>query len=227
MSACTTQPISWLKLEQYQLGELSSDERQRIASHLTECDACRASLDSISQDESVPRPLPRPLSEVTRKAPLLRWLTAGTALAAAAALLVVLLAVNLKKVVPEVPGSKLGFKGGELSISLVRERQGTILHDPEAFALGDRFKVQVTCPPAEEIFWNVVVFQDEGSSFPYVPAEPLRCGNRVPLPGAFSITGDSAATVCLVVSTQPLGRASLSLGDLPPDTVCTVLDPAP
>ena len=189
MSACTTQPISWLKLEQYQLDELSSDEQKRVETHLSECDACWTSLDSIGQDETVLKPLP----EVTRKAPLLRWVTAGTALAAAAALLLVLLVVDWKKAVPEVPGSKIGFKGGELSISLVRERRGAILHDPQTFAAGDRFKVQVTCPPSEEIFWNVVVFQDEGVSFPYVSEETLRCGNRVPLPGAFSITGGSAA----------------------------------
>jgi hypothetical protein len=109
----------------------------------------------------------------------------------------------------------------------VRERQGAILHDPESFTPGDRFKLQVTCPPAEEIFWNVVVFKDDGSSFPYIPEEPLKCGNRVPLPGAFSITGKSAAVVCLVASNQPLDRISLSLEKLPPDTVCTILRSVP
>ena len=219
MNACTAQPISWLKLEQYQLGELSADERRRIEAHLNECEVCRASLDSIRQDETELKPLP----EVTRKIPWLRWATAGTALAAAAALFLVLFVTDWKRAVPDIPGSKIGFKGGELSISLVRERQGRILHDPESFAPGDRFKVQVTCPPSEEVFWNVVVFQDDGSSFPYIPEEPLTCGNRVPLPGAFSITGKSAAIVCLVVSTQPPDRASLSLEGLPPDTVCTIL----
>lgn len=219
MSACTAQPISWLKLEQYQLGELSADEQRRVEAHLKECEVCRASLDSIRADTTVPRPLP----DVARRTPVWRWVTAGTALAAAAALFLVLFVADWKRAVPDIPGSKIGFKGGELSISLVRERQGKILHDPESFAPGDRFKVQITCPPSEEIFWNVVVFQDDGSSFPYVPEEPLVCGNRVPLPGAFSITGKSAAIVCLVVSTQPPDRASLSLGDLPDDTVCTIL----
>jgi hypothetical protein len=216
---CTAQPLSWLKLEQYQLGELSADEKRRIEAHLNECEVCRASLDSIRADDPVLKPLP----EVARKVPWLRWATAGTALAAAAALFLVLLVADWKRAVPDIPGSKIGFKGGELSISLVRERQGKILHDPEAFVPGDRFKVQVTCPPSEEIFWNVVVFQDDGSSFPYIPEETLKCGNRVPLPGAFTITGESAAVVCLVVSTQPLDRASLSLEKLPPDTVCTIL----
>ncbi len=223
MSACTAQPISWLKLEQYRLGELSADEMRRVEAHLKECEVCRASLESIRQDEAVPKPLP----EVTRKVPWLRWVTAGAALAAAAALLLVLLVADWKRALPDVPGSKIAFKGGELSISLVRERQGRILHDPESFAPGDRFKLQVTCPPSEEIFWNVVVFQDDGSSFPYVPEEPLKCGNRVPLPGAFSITGKSAAIVCLVVSTGPLDRGSLSLGNLPPGTVCTILRSVP
>ena len=223
MSACTAQPISWLKLEQYQLGELSADEMRRVEAHLKECEVCRASLDSIRADETVLKPLP----EVTRKAPVWRWVTAGTALAAAAALLLVLLVTDWRKAVPDIPGSKIGFKGGELSLSLVRERQGKILHDPESFAPGDRFKLQVTCPPSEEIFWNVVVFQAGGSSFPYIPEEPLRCGNRVPLPGAFTITGKSAAVVCLVVSSQPLDRISLSLEKLPPDTVCTILRSVP
>ena len=224
MSACTAQPISWLKLEQYQLGELSADEQRRVEAHLKECEVCRASLDSIRQDETVLKPLP----EVTRKVPWLRWATAGTALAAAAALFLVLFTADWKRAVPDIPPSKVITKGGdEISISLVRERQGKILHDPESFAPGDRFKVQVTCPPAEEMFWNVAVFQDDGSSFPYIPEEPLVCGNRVPLPGAFSIAGESAAVVCLVTSTRPLDRASLSLGDLPPDTVCTILRSAP
>jgi hypothetical protein len=223
MSDCAAQPISWLKLEQYQLGELSADEMRRVEAHLDECEVCRAGLESIQKDEAVPKSLP----EVTRKAPVWRWVTAGVALAAAAALILVLLVADWKKAVPDIPGSKIGFKGGELSISLVRERQGVILHDPESFAPGDRFKLQVTCPPSEEIFWNVVVFQDEGSSFPYMPEEPLKCGNRVPLPGAFSITGKSAAVVGLVVSSQPLDRVSLSLEKLPPDTVCTILRSAP
>jgi hypothetical protein len=223
MSACTAQPISWLKLEQYQLGELSADEQRRVEAHLNECDVCRASLGSIRQDEQVIKPLP----EVARRTPVLRWVMAGTALAAAAALLLVLLVADWKRAVPDIPGSKIGFKGGELSISLVRERQGKIQNDPESFAPGDRFKLQVTCPPAEEIFWNVVVFQDDGSSFPCIPEEPLVCGNRVPLPGAFTITGKSAAVVCLVASNQPLDRISLSLEKLPPDTVCTILRSVP
>ena len=217
---CTAQPLSWLKLEQYQLGELSADEQRRVEAHLNECEVCRASLDSIRRDETELKPLP----DVTRKVPWLRWATAGTALAAAAALLLVFFVADWKQAVPDIPPGKIITKGGdEISISLVRERQGKILHDPESFAPGDRFKVQVTCPPAEEMFWNVVVFQDDGSSFPYIPEESLRCGNRVPLPGAFSITGKSAAVVCLVVSTQPLDRASLSLEKLPEDTVCTIL----
>jgi hypothetical protein len=223
MSACTAQPITWLKLEQYRLGELSSDERRQVEEHLSQCDACRASLDSIRQDDLVLKPLP----EVARRAPFLRWVALGTGLAAAAAMLLALLVADWNKAMPGLPGRKIAFKGGELQISLVREREGAILHDPETFAPGDRFKIQVTCPPAEEIHWDVAVFQDQGTSFPYIPEKPLRCGNRVPLPGAFSITGGTAATVCLVVSSQPPERALFSPGDLPPDAVCVVLDPAP
>jgi hypothetical protein len=126
------------------------------------------------------------------------------------------------------PG-RVSFKGGELALSLVRERKGAILHDPTTFAPKDRFKVLVTCAPGERLLWDLMVIQGEERSFPLKPGGPLLCGNRQPLPGAFTITGRSPVVVCVVVGDRPLDRSRLSrVAGLPPEgVVCASLGPVP
>jgi hypothetical protein len=219
--ACTAQPISWLTLERYQLKELSPAEAGRVEAHLGECPVCEQCLQSIRDQEVVLRPLPEARPRPAR----LRWAFAGVGLAMAA-LLTVILVIPGPKRVAKIPGNRIAFKGGELSISLVRERQGEILHKPTTFAPLDRFKVMVTCPPGEELLWDVVVFQDQEASYPYTPEGALACGNRVPLAGAFHLTGKSAAVICLLTGPTAPERPS-SPEELPEYSVCLELQPNP
>src|SRR6476619_6611196 len=83
--SCISEPISWLRLERYHLGQLDAAERARVAEHLLACPACGACLAHLAAGDAVALP---PLKVV----PLRPWArlrpTLG-ALAAAAALLVV------------------------------------------------------------------------------------------------------------------------------------------
>ncbi|MGH7293845.1 MAG: zf-HC2 domain-containing protein, partial [Polyangiaceae bacterium] len=69
---CTAEPISWLRLERYHLGELRGAERQAIADHLAACEACAACLARIEQDDAVALPVLPPLP-APRRGVLLRW----------------------------------------------------------------------------------------------------------------------------------------------------------
>jgi hypothetical protein len=176
--ACTGEPISWLRLERFALGELDGG----IGAHLEGCAACRAVLARIQGDD---RPLPRLV--LPEPAPKKRWwpVWAGAALAAAALLLLFLLREGDRPA--EHPGPRIAIKGGEeLIVSVVRE------------VGGDRYKVRVTCSAPTEIDAEVVVYQDGEASSPLPPAR-LRCGNQVVLPGAFTLTRRTAAVVCLAV----------------------------
>jgi hypothetical protein len=217
--ACTSQPISWLTLERYHLGELSPAESGRVETHLGECPVCWECMRSIrDQTFSLP-PLPEPKPRGAR----LRWAFASVGLVVAAVLAVVLATHDWEKTT-KIPGNRIAYKGGELSVSLVRERQGEILHEPTTFAPGDRFKILVTCPPGEELPWDLVVFQDNQASFPYTPEGALTCGNRVPLAGAFHLTGQSRAVICLLLGSAVLDRPS-SIEELFENSVCLELDP--
>jgi hypothetical protein len=89
-----------------------------------------------------------------------------------------------------------GIKGGELDVSLVRERDGEIAHDPTEFRPGDRFKVLVTCAAAAPVTVELTVHQAGAAHRPLSPVE-LSCGNRVPVPGAFRITGREPVSICI------------------------------
>lgn len=229
--SCTGQPLSWLTLERYHLGELPEPQSRRIQEHIGSCDACRGCLEQIQTDHDhlVLPPLPEPVPE---KGAWSGWLPRFGWAAAAAALATVIIVVLLRIYVggpPRQDGalpapSRVGFKGGELAISLVRERKGAILHDPTTFAPGDRFKALITCAPDQRLLWDLVVLQGEERSFPLKPAGPLLCGNRQPLPGAFTITGKLPAVVCLVASERQPDRGQ---GLPSKGVVCVSLAPVP
>ncbi len=222
MSACE-RPLSWLLLERYQLGEVSAAERARVEDHLGGCAGCRADLDALVADD---RPLP-PLPEATPART--RWSLAVAGLAATAA--AVVLAIALWAPWRQgggagVPPARIQVKGGELALTLIREREGVTTENPSRYLDGDRFRIELTCPPGERA-WDVVVFQADQAFFPYAAAGPLACGNRVGLPGAFRLTGSGPVTVCALVGEDLPVRSDLAamrIEALADRSVCVQLD---
>jgi len=102
----------------------------------------------------------------------------------------------------------VAIKGiGDVVLGTVRERAGTIREDVRSFATGDRWKLVVTCPPSAAgamLAVDVTVVEIGGSTQPasidrpLVPAQ-IACGNRVVLPGAFSLSGPRANRVCAAI----------------------------
>jgi len=220
---CSGVTVSWLVLEQHALGELPGARRREVDAHLQGCEACRACFEQIRADAAVLPELPA-LPELPVSVPpaeeraswwrRLRWgwALAGAGVAAAAvALLLAVLPPGALSPSGDLPPSRIGFKGGELALALVRQRGGQIKHDPTTFSSRDRFKAEVTCAPGQRLVGDLIVYQGRDRDFPLPPAAPLGCGNRAPLAGAFRITGAAPIIVCLVVEqgTRPLDRAAL------------------
>jgi len=185
---CTGEPVSWLRLEQHALAP-----NAEVAGHLAGCAACRACFGGIEAERG--RALP-PLGDLAVAAAARRrqrrragFLGSAAALAAAAVVLLVVLGRGDDRELP-------GIKGGDdLTVGLVRERGGEVAMDPTGFRAGDRFKVLVTCASRGAVEVAVTVEQ-AGETFTPLAAARIRCGNRIALPGAFSLTGDQPATVC-------------------------------
>ena len=182
---CIGDPISWLALETHALGRRDA----AVTAHLDACSACRECLQQIERDVVA---LPRLAVPVRRP-----WwhfaVPAFGALAAVAALLVLLR--------PRDPEGVTHIKGlGEVQIEVVRERAGTIRDDVRSFAPGDRWKVVVTCPFDHSVSLDVIV-REEGATRADHPLAPMRaiCGNRIVIPGAFTVTGDKTNRVCVHV----------------------------
>ncbi|HEY8088388.1 MAG TPA: hypothetical protein VIF09_11100, partial [Polyangiaceae bacterium] len=118
-------------------------------------------------------------------------------------------------------------KGDAVAFSLVREDGERIGGSDGVYRDGDRFKAIVTCAPGATASFDVAVYDTGDPSFPLEPARELACGNDVPLPGAFRLTGSSEETVCLAWREGgPVDRALLATG-APPGALCKRLRPAP
>ncbi len=217
-------PVSWLALERLALGELGEEEG-RVRKHLAGCASCRACLEDIEAGVAAPLPplkagaVAAPLPPLkagggprtaddrqptaVRPPPLVPWLGGGLALAAA-----LLVYVKTRPDEPRVDRTK----GSTVSITVVREgAQG----EAGVFGPHDRFKALVSCPPSLVASWDLVVFDEDGAQFPLAPVPKLACGNAVPVPGAFRLTGDKELSVCVVWSEDaPVDRAMLGPTDL-------------
>lgn len=213
---CTGEPISWLRLEQFALG----DADPAIAAHVAGCAACRHCLDHIRGDRVALPALVMPVhpaSPVQSTSPGWRrwWLAPALAAAAAAAILVLVL--RPAPPAPEV-ADRVAIKGvGEVALELVRERGGAIAFDAAHYAPGDRWKVVVSCAPDATGSLAIDVSVADGVTVDHpLPGARLACGNRVGVPGAFTVTGgranricariataNDAATACLTVTPEP------------------------
>ncbi len=197
MTACTGEPISWLRLEQFALDAADPAIAANIATHLAGCAACRDCLDRIRGDAVALPPLVAP--DVPRSRARRRWWLAP-ALAAAAAAGVALVVL---RPAPRAE-DRVAIKGvGEVALELVRERAGAISYDAHRFAPGDRWKVVISCPPAAAsptMAIDVSVADGVTVDHP-LAATRIVCGNRVVVPGAFTVTGGRANRVCARIAT--------------------------
>lgn len=226
MRSCTGAPISWLRLERYALGELDDRERSAIASHLATCEACKACLAEIEGDDRALPPLPAaPPAAPRRGAVVTLRRAAPVAFALAAAAAVVLLAGRIPKT--ESPERT---KGGDVAFALVGEDDALVAEAGGRYRDGERMKAVVTCPPEMRASFELVVYDRGEASFPLPPFEGLACGNAVPLPGAFRLTGREPMRVCLVWNDEgAVDRDALRRGP-PRETehaMCKDLVPAP
>jgi hypothetical protein len=232
---CIGEPVSWLRLERYHLGEVDAEERARVAEHLSACPACAACFAQIGADEeNALRPLDLPAVRPRR----VRSARATFARRAAGVVGVVSMAAAVMLAVGRGFGPGGGgidpaggnyAKGGAVTFSLVRDDSESIVAANGIFHDGDRFKAVVTCPPSLRATFDVVVFDASGPSFPLVPTVALTCGNSVPLSGAFRLTGLGEETVCVVwAEAGAPDRAVLSQGErtLGERSACKHLQPA-
>lgn len=248
---CLGEPLSWLRLEQHRLGELSAADAAVVEAHLASCPACAAC--AAEAREPLAFSLPTVVGEkgaftgISRARPRtwLRSWRAGISVGAVSAAAVVALAFAWVTGSPPAPGPRSGpvalgsretlpgSKGGEVAIELVRERRGDVEHGAHAFLAEDRWKVLVTCPAERVLFWDVVVEDGGQASYPLSPAAPLVCGNHVALPGAFRLSGLAAKRLCVVLSGDPVDRRRFASGgpiDLDPEAgagrpICVALRP--
>jgi hypothetical protein len=226
MNTCTSQPISWMRLEQYALGELPEPERVEIASHLERCPACGecfASIERVSAPDLsfLDAPVHR-LPELGARRALSRtsW-PVWAGLASAAAVLLLLVRPDAH------PPARVQVKGGDFALELVRlDRHGRV-QSPTRFGEGDRFKALVTCPPGWRGFAGLIVFQGEQRYEPLAARRLDDCGNRRTLEGSFAIDGRERALVCTsFANSESEWRRQVDASAAPPrGSVCTSLEP--
>jgi len=210
MADCTSRPVSWLVLERYVLDELPGDRKSDVAAHLSECPVCRGCAESI-EASSVSLPALDVSASVETARPWWRRPLVvggfGTLVAATAVVLLLVIGKGSKDtgapLAQHFPPQRTQIKGGDLAVALVANRAGVTRDNPTDYRDGDRFKVLVTCPPtSQRITADVVVAQD-GALFYPLRSREIACGNRVVLEGAFSVTGTTPMTVCVVVGPSP------------------------
>jgi len=223
MTTCIGVPVSYLRLERYELRELPAHEHQSIADHLAQCPTCRACYERMHADDRK-EALPALIAGLQQQPPAAArprgWLWGTGALALC---LIGLLAVlrGTPGTQPMAPGA--ATKGAALALELTRVDADGHQRDPSRFAPGDRWKVAVSCPPALAGVVRVLAFQ-AGERFEPLPAQTLAsCGNRRMLTGAFRLDGLAPVDLCVL-----LGDADITVhapDALPEPHVCTRIEP--
>jgi hypothetical protein len=218
VTACTGEPISWPRLEQFAL----EPGDPAIASHLAGCAVCRDCLDRIRGDAVALPPLVAPDVPVLSawRRTWRRWWPAPVLAAAAAALALVVVRP------PPRADDRVAIKGiGEVVLELVRERAGAISYDAHRYAPGDRWKLVISCPPdAAAPMLAIDVSVADGITVDHpLAATRIACGNRVVVPGAFTVTGDRVNRVCARIA----AIADRAATDPGAGTACVTLLPEP
>lgn len=225
MSERDAEPVSWLLLERYALGELSVADRADVERRLAASEADRTCLDLILSDRAelpeLPLPSKRPIALVTTRPRSAFRVAIGSAMAIAAAMTLVFLRE------PGAPPSRRqvydGTKGGEVALSL---HSASGEEDVTHFAQGERFKLLVTCPAWLDAHpRRMLVFQSGQRYEPLASRSVGGCGNHVPWPGAFALDGDEHADVCITWADPARVAASTRATDLEPEVVCARLAP--
>ena len=234
MSGCTGEPVSWLRLERYALGELSGDEQRALVEHLSRCAMCRACSERIAHDAREVVYLP--LVAAAPSAPRVRSRRlngAGPWAALVGASLAVWLMLRAPHAPPAAPRMTVSSaKGGEVALTLVRRDAEGRLLEPRQFAAGDRFKLLLTCAPPLQGRVRVQIYQ-AGEMYEPIAEQVLpRCGNRLALSGAWQFDGREPLDVCAVfterldASRLAQVRSADALAALDVPHACARLDPA-
>jgi hypothetical protein len=184
VTPCAT-PVSFLRLERFVLGELDAALDGAVREHVASCGFCGAHLEQIREDGWRLDPLPE---RQGRR----RWAVWMGALAAAVALFAI--------AVPWDEGAQVAVKGGELALTLVRERNGDVVRAPTSYEDGDRFEARLTCASGNADV-ELAVHQDGRTYLPLGERTSVVCGNDVPL-GAFALTGPGDAEVCVTLGAE-------------------------
>jgi hypothetical protein len=223
---CIGEPVSWLRLERFRLGEIGGEDSIPIAEHLAACSACAACLERIREDEVAVLPaLPAAEPFVGKLTIFPRAAVASMVALAAATALVLGLRGEEAGIGPLDPAAQTArVKGGAVAFALVRDDGERFVGPDGAYRDGDRFKAVVTCPPGGGVGFDVVVREGDRESFPLAPVTHFACGNEVPVPGAFRLTGNADETVCLVWNEG----GAVDRGDSASlESLCKHLSPAP
>lgn len=228
MTACISEPISWLRLEQYALTVAAAADAAAIDAHVAQCAACRIALETVRADAVVLPALPT-LPTVQRTGEVIalasarpkpttakRWLAPlvlAPILAAAAAAALWLRTSNDDATSPTAKAglhNTTSLKGvGDLALQLARDRNGNVQTNVATFRPGDRWKALLTCAPlaansgtSNQLWADVAVLEivdgNPVADFP-LPPTPISCGNAVAIPGAFAITGARNNIICVTL----------------------------
>jgi hypothetical protein len=222
--------VSWLLLERYALGELDAATTARVDAALARDARTRACLEMIRQPLALPDLGARPARAARARRLAWAWPAAATLAAAALVLLVVRGQHNGSDAptagAPSATEKRTHrIKGDAVALSVVREHRGQIIANATSFVEGDRLKVLLTCTPSTQARFRVLVQQGASISSPLdVPAD-FACGNGVALPGAFTLTENTPAQVCIVWGARAGGELMepVLAGA---ETVCVPLVPA-
>src|SRR5262249_6075662 len=146
---------------------LGADERRAVEAHLGKCPACGACLAEAE------RPVSLPPLRVARAVVPPPWIWIRRALLAASPAVALVLALVLRAhpdvSAPSRPPGTVASKGGGISLQLASDRLGVAADEATTFLAGDRWKALVTCPAGRLVFWDLVVMDGGGRTFPLAP----------------------------------------------------------